>query len=291
MFLFSARPERITSCFPHSRGDVPSTSPLSPISSPFSPLTWGCSACWLSRFRRRPVFPTHVGMFRQFASGFVAIQSFPHSRGDVPTKEGKNSLLCKVFPTHVGMFLINIGLYCLSLGFPHSRGDVPSLAPKHSEQWSFSPLTWGCSVHRQPTDAVRQVFPTHVGMFRGTAETSAILQSFPHSRGDVPAFAERSGFGLPFSPLTWGCSDAIASGVLPSFVFPTHVGMFRAIIMRIAIGGSFPHSRGDVPSVFGRFYDTAEFSPLTWGCSVQVCYCNCFCFVFPTHVGMFQSNP
>ena len=54
-----------------------------------------------------------------------------------------------------------------------------------------------------------EVFPTHVGVYRGCPDQMAGQAGFPHTRGGVP----RSFFhvGFPFS------------------VFPTHVGVYLGV--------------------------------------------------------------
>ena len=107
-------------------------------------------------------------------------------------------------------------------------------------------------------------------MFRARYVAAAVSSGFPHSRGDVPRLGATISGTLPFSPLTWGCSLALAARRRRSYVFPTHVGMFRAFWRPSAPWAGFPHSRGDVPGL--TFY--RRLLPR----------------VFPTHVGMFRTT-
>ena len=70
-------------------------------------------------------------------------------------------------------------------------------------------------------------------------------------------------------------------------VFPTHVGMFRSRSSITTPWPSFPHSRGDVPTVLFADVIRRMFSPLTWGCSDYCAQSVAQYRVFPTHVGMF----
>ena len=71
------------------------------------------------------------------------------------------------------------------------------------------------------------VFPTLVGMSRGTRRILSGTHSFPHARGDVPGCGAEFVNDLAFSPRSWGCSGVLR--VLPERhgVSLTPVGMFR----------------------------------------------------------------
>ena len=193
-------------CFPHSRGDVPLTSPPKPMRTAFSPLTWGCSERPDARHHRHGVFPTHVGMFRRVGQHSFYRQRFPHSRGDVPFLDDPCCAACSfspltwgcsaavtkttwqpvVFPTHVGMFRGWPSRMNAYNRFPHSRGDVPETDGSANRADVFSPLTWGCSWGHADSKTYIAVFPTHVGMFRILRLLDGRENCFPHSRGDVP---------------------------------------------------------------------------------------------------------
>ena len=196
----------------------------------------------------------------------------------------------KVFPTHVGMFRGFTTLTSNAQSFPHSRGDVPALNPVDEQKAWFSPLTWGCSCHKERPNEDKPVFPTHVGMFLSPSTERLRRGRFPHSRGDVPNSDAQGLKRRWFSPLTWGCSEEGLSPSPADIVFPTHVGMFRFRESNMMRHKSFPHSRGDVPRPDYARPATLPFSPLTWGCSGRWRMAHHLARVFPTHVGMFRSS-
>ena len=172
-------------------------------------------------------------------------------------------------------------------GFPHARGDVPAAAPPARARRSFSPRTWGCSVRPDGAAGAAGVFPTHVGMFRSSLPRFDFRARFPHARGDVPPTLAEVVKARAFSPRTWGCSVLILPDESGPEVFPTHVGMFRAVTYSPSESLSFPHARGDVPPS-GRRLWTATVFPRTWGCSAETACLAGAGDVFPTHVGMFR---
>ena len=91
-----------------------------------------------------------------------------------------------VFPTHVGMFRISCGPQTAGGSFPHACGDVPGFLIVIYLGFLFSPRMWGCPGHRRLPLRPRDVFPTHVGMFRRRRGRFRRHQSFPHACGDVP---------------------------------------------------------------------------------------------------------
>ena len=166
-----------------------------------------------------------------------------------------------------------------------------------------------------------RVFPTPVGMFHFQILLGAVLQRFPHARGDVPAptstrayqiaFSPRpwgcsalmvarqllqepidssSERDLQFSPRPWGCSSSCLELVLTQLVFPTPVGMFRRKILSHILRKSFPHARGDVPRNSSQSAVLDWFSPRPWGCSANLRSAQLEELVFPTPVGMFRER-
>ncbi len=81
-------PQRLR--FPHKRGDVPETLSNERRADRFSPQAWGCSDCYGGHPEWHIVFPTSVGMFRSTGSRCIIMVSFPHKRGDVPSKLQKS---------------------------------------------------------------------------------------------------------------------------------------------------------------------------------------------------------
>ena len=127
-------------------------------------------------------------------------------------------------------------------------------------------------------------------MFHFTGLVAALSQCFPHTRGDVPTFLIIRLSITQFSPHTWGCSVPSSPVCGSTYVFPTHVGMFR--VMRFYVDGSnsFPHTRGDVPFTGLVAALSQSFSPHTWGCSDWFTGSSSNKKVFPTHVGMFRKS-
>ena len=114
--------------------------------------------------------------------------------------------MTSVFPTHMGVYRL-IGLSGLQrVSFPHTRGGVPNSTTKNSLAPAFSPHTWGCTDVGIFAGVDRNVFPTHVGVYRRGGTMARPKIGFPHTRGGVPAEA------------------ALLEN--PDSVFPTHVGVY-----------------------------------------------------------------
>ncbi len=156
------------------------------------------------------------------------VQGFPHARGDGPVNRdavcagGKFSPRAwgwsgclqrrpdphEVFPTRVGMVREHVLSYPCHVGFPHARGDGPPNQCRHRTRSPFSPRAWGWSEAAGIPDAGSEVFPTRVGMVRGSHERRGAGAGFPHARGDGPwATCPECGV-LLFSPRAWGWSEA-----------------------------------------------------------------------------------
>ena len=70
----------------------------------------------------------------------------------------------------------------------------------------FSPRTWGWSAAASGSDGASDVFPTHVGMVRGSPVSGMSPCRFPHARGDGPRLRVMAAEQETFSPRTWGWS-------------------------------------------------------------------------------------
>ena len=153
----------------------------------------------------------------------------------------------EVFPTPVGMVPFYRFHTRHTVSFPHARGDGPFLQLASGRAPMFSPRPWGWSVPACPWYAVRTVFPTPVGMVRERTTSTVQCRRFPHARGDGPANNLTLYPHMEFSPRPWGWSDL--SDLRPGIpaVFPTPVGMVRAIPKRRTPHLRFPHARGDGP--------------------------------------------
>ena len=93
-----------------------------------------------------------------------------------------------------------------------------------------------------------------------------------------------------FSPHAWGCSGRGRGAQGRGGVFPTRVGMFRAMSLLCRVEACFPHTRGDVPQYNVGLTDDEMFSPHAWGCSCRPATKPMPTLVFPTRVGMFRNG-
>ena len=209
-----------------------------------SPRTWGCFPCALRFISRRPVFPTHVGVFLSERFRGQVRKRLPHARGGVSDTGHVTPFSSRVFPTHVGVFLLPHTRCACSVRLPHARGGVSLLKASSHKVSRSSPRTWGCFFHLPALRTSGDVFPTHVGVFLGSAPRGLLLFCLPHARGGVSACrpsrprhaglpharggvssstSEVHGKGLS-SPRTWGCFTLGAGLSGFGIVFPTHVG-------------------------------------------------------------------
>ncbi len=292
--------------FPHTRGDGPFQGNGEEIPHSFSPHAWGWTGVYGAHQRAPIVFPTRVGMDRLFMNSGELNLCFPHTRGDGPISWRSRCQICPfsphawgwtddwggaaekqaVFPTRVGMDrrrgIGHLGI----LRFPHTRGDGPVVEGAEELQRLFSPHAWGWTDRQHRPGLVVDVFPTRVGMDRGTLSRPRSPACFPHTRGDGPPPRASCCPTQSFSPHAWGWT-ADRPGVRQlQDVFPTRVGMDRARRWRRCKYPCFPHTRGDGPSSPSTASASLRFSPHAWGwtgalCGVVICQ-----HVFPTRVGM-----
>ena len=125
-----------------------------------------------------------------------------------------------------------------------------------------------------------------MGMVRNPPYEPIPLGGFPHARGDGPQ--QYRPFFIPhtFSPRPWGWSVEWQCQGMGNKVFPTPVGMVRAMRPRRSLPRSFPHARGDGPVPGFNSGEWLEFSPRPWGWSVSGNSPLTDQVVFPTPVGM-----
>ena len=116
------------------------------------------------------------------------------------------------------------------------------------------------------------------------------LASFPHGRGDGPQAEVKDLNGFAFSPRAWGWSEAKKWFGGIDEVFPTGVGMVRPQRVQRSQDPSFPHGRGDGPSVLTWRTPPTVFSPRAWGWSARDTECGHRAGVFPTGVGMVRPR-
>ena len=111
---------------------------------------------------------------------------------------------------------------------------------------------------------------------------------FPHARGDGPRASRRFIRSEMFSPRPWGWSAVSQASGTQRIVFPTPVGMVRLIVDPVFVKVSFPHARGDGPSLKLIKTNVFMFSPRPWGWSAIEGLIDFFIEVFPTPVGMVE---
>ena len=193
----------------------------------FSPHAWGWSAVVQGGTASAIVFPTRVGMVRCCLPGRKRAGRFPHTRGDGPTYALLLEALWGFSPHAWGWSAMRPTVVGESVGFPHTRGDGPN---KHGDVGTitpFSPHAWGWSGGGYCYLMNVTVFPTRVGMVRGSNAWEPVMRGFPHTRGDGPFHLLRACVRRKFSPHAWGWSGQ--EGDVHHFpsVFPTRVGMVR----------------------------------------------------------------
>ena len=233
--------------FPHPRGDGPQCPHLRDRWRMFSPPAWGWPALvFVLRFPAE-VFPTRVGMARQYQIEAWIEERFPHPRGDGPSgirlcprprtfsppawgwpaRRQSTTPRDSVFPTRVGMAR-SLAVYHQDYeGFPHPRGDGPRKNTSTRTRLMFSPPAWGWPERSSPNSSSCGVFPTRVGMARNQETGIQGRACFPHPRGDGPYQPCFRKIGETFSPPAWGWpADSHGPGC-ERHVFPTRVGMAR----------------------------------------------------------------
>jgi len=150
-------------------------------------------------------------MDRGLSASLELAQDFPHARGDGPLANAPY-LACRlfsprtwgwtvfnwakennirIFPTHVGMDRASTISSEEPRDFPHARGDGPPCSFHLLSSAKFSPRTWGWTVFFLVLWLSYNIFPTHVGMDRILPSVVAVIQHFPHARGDGPIHNSR----------------------------------------------------------------------------------------------------
>ncbi len=251
--------------FPHARGDGPLPAGDQAPLTLFSPRAWGWTVNAAVLEGDMVVFPTRVGMDRFLSPQINTPHSFPHARGDGPTRVPLPSHLAGFSPRAWGWTGFGKGV---KLGS------------------GVSPRAWGWTARPGPRRAAASVFPTRVGMDRPRPPPLRGGRRFPHARGDGPlagvaAFAQGA-----FSPRAWGWTVGDVALVVQDVVFPTRVGMDRRVGVQVGHGQGFPHARGDGPPVYSVITGASAFSPRAWGWTVGTQHGSRNRVVFPTRVGM-----
>ncbi len=129
----------------------------------------------------------------------------------------------------------------------------------------FSPHAWGWTALQFDVGFATSLFPTCVGLNRTGEATWRVVYAFPHMRGVEPSGLEYKASGRIFSPHAWGWTVTGNDIVTAPVLFPTCVGLNRAIVRKNSRRRSFPHMRGVEPyepwTTLLRFH----FSPHAWG--------------------------
>ncbi len=113
---------RSSLCFPHTRGDGPSSrSPCATVMS-FSPHAWGWTALRRRDLHTRSVFPTRVGMDRSSRIPNLLLLSFPHTRGDGPMQSQISQQKIEFSPHAWGWTVCSLRAWRLHRVFPTRVG-------------------------------------------------------------------------------------------------------------------------------------------------------------------------
>ena len=174
-----AAPDR----FPHTRGGGPVSRTPGHSLVEFSPHAWGWTYILWIRFWKPQVFPTRVGVDRQFPQSHL------------------NQF---VFPTRVGVDLLLRHFLRLRLCFPHTRGGGPAALPYRDYGIAFSPHAWGWTAPTENKAIKELVFPTRVGVDLSDCLHLSSIPRFPHTRGGGPAATQPITLSPMFSPHAWG---------------------------------------------------------------------------------------
>ena len=129
----------------------------------------------------------------------------------------------------------------------------------------FPPRTWGSTVPPRRPRTLRELSPTHVGINRIIFPPLTRPDSFPHARGDQPAWHRGINILLGFPPRTWGSTGSELFLCWSQFLSPTHVGINPPITWVCCAMTPFPHARGDQPLTQECEKDDQGFPPRTWG--------------------------
>ena len=174
---------------------------------------------------------------------------------------------CPVFPTPVGVFLGEVRKGALPFGLPHARGGVSPSVHDHAFCKQSSPRPWGCFRPLLLKVAIKNVFPTPVGVFLLERSPGFTPKRLPHARGGVSTPQTWIRLRLSSSPRPWGCFYLWTAVPRSAAVFPTPVGVFL--------------------SPYCQKKRTARSSPRPWGCFSIRQGNSRKKRVFPTPVGVF----
>ena len=310
VFPAISSPLLLTRSLPHVRGGVSVANSQAAAWSRSSPRAWGCFLLLIFGYKKKPVFPTCVGVFQTVSRKARKSICLPHVRGGVSrpwrpsASAGRSSprawgcflLLIfgykksHVFPTCVGVFLTRFQKIRKALSLPHVRGGVSIRGELEDYFEGSSPRAWGCFFISGRTKPGGPVFPTCVGVFLHHNNPALKKTRLPHVRGGVSlrsSLLSRSGWS---SPRAWGCFDRGRLLHQKVAVFPTCVGVFLYGTRRRTTTPGLPHVRGGVSLPPDPRAGSMPSSPRAWGCFRLRILLWRRSRVFPTCVGVFPSS-
>ena len=146
---------------------------------------------------------------------------------------------------------------------------------------------WGCFYRVHRDHRLRQVFPTHVGVFPVVCGKRCVRMRLPHACGGVSGDSPHNENQKGSSPRMWGCFLRIDGKKWPLGVFPTHVGVFPYCCRLLPRFPGLPHACGGVSRIKSASRKKYRSSPRMWGCFAAAPIFLQDDSVFPTHVGVF----
>ena len=114
-----------------------------------------------------------------------------------------------------------------------------------------------------------------------------MLQGFPRTRGDVPYVDRVFDVMERLPPHTRGCTRAPIRPCRTGRASPAHAGMYPGLPRVEPFAGSFPRTRGDVPSRRPRAARAAPLPPHTRGCTSFRRRQSGLADASPAHAGMY----
>ena len=115
---------KMSSGFPHPRGDGPIEKGGSNERRVFSPPAWGWSGVSFALSSQNEVFPTRVGMVRSSPSASTPAPRFPHPRGDGPGEPARRRGGEAFSPPAWGWSVGGVDILDLPMVFPTRVGMV-----------------------------------------------------------------------------------------------------------------------------------------------------------------------
>ena len=233
---------------PRTRGDGPPRGLPLAGSTTASPHTRGWTCCDCGSRLWRWGFPAHAGMDRSSATGRVAYQGLPRTRGDGPPMSVSLYFHVAASPHTRGWTLSRTRPNRSRLGLPRTRGDGPLIVAFWNASAQASPHTRGWTLRNPIEREIALGFPAHAGMDRSRLWAVAINSRLPRTRGDGPRPAQIIPVVGRASPHTrgWTRHRPESRGSGPGF--PAHAGMDPVHQADATPPARLPRTRGDGPS-------------------------------------------